>query len=116
MAGISAHRAIEIARRASATVARRRSEARQTENTLIRKSAVVLSAGTLGALKRNGVPDEVAGFPWKLVLLGGATLVEFLTRSGAVRSFAGGVSDATAAIYMDRSIVNKTLVSGGGEF
>jgi hypothetical protein len=113
---MSTSKAIQAAHRAHARESRRRLNARYFERGLVRKAAVIVTAATYGALKRNSVPDEIAGFPWKVVAWGGSTLVELLA-SGAVAAFAGGVSDATAAIYTDRSIVNKTLVSGaGGEF
>jgi hypothetical protein len=110
-------KAILVAQRAHARDYRRRQTVRSFEHALVRKAAVIMTAAAYGALKRNSVPDEIAGFPWKIAAWGGTTLVELLSNSGVIKAFAGGMSDATAAVYTDRSIVNKTLVSGaGGEF
>jgi hypothetical protein len=109
---LSTSKAMQIAQRAHSREIRRRHTVKGFEHALIRKAAVMLTAGAYGTLKRNSVPDEVAGFPWKIAAWAGSTLIEILANNGTVKSFAGGISDATAAIYMDRSIVNKTLVSG----
>ena len=114
MAQISQREAQEIVQRARVRDARLRQERRNFERALVRKTGVTLTAGVYGPMTRLGVPNVIMGFPWKLGTFVGATLVEALS-SGYVQAFAAGVSDSTLAIYMDRSIVNKTLISGEGE-
>lgn len=106
----------ELVARAHASAARRRQHVRHFEGTLIRKSAVAISAASFGALKRNGVADDLHGFPWKLGLWLGATLLEGLSRSNVLSNFAAGVSDASMAVYTANAISNKSLIAGeGGE-
>jgi hypothetical protein len=114
---MSQSKAIAVAQRAHAREYRRRQNTRMFEHGLIRKAAVIMTSAAYGAMKRNAVPDAIAGVPWKLGVWAGATLVELIVNPGVLKAFSAGISDASAAIYTDRSIVNKTLVSGeGGEF
>lgn len=98
--------------RAQATNARHRMHVKSFERSLIRKASVSIAAGTYGTMKRFGIKDDLHGFPWKMGVWLGATVVEALSRNQMVQSFAAGVSDATMAIYIDQAIVNKTLVAG----
>ena len=113
MANISQREAQDIVLRSQRRDARLRQEKRNFERALVRKTGVTLTAGVYGTMSRLGVPNDIMGFPWKLGAFVGATLVEALA-DGHVQAFAAGMSDATLAIYMDRSIVNKTLISGEG--
>jgi hypothetical protein len=97
-----------------AAKARRRAHVRAFEGTLIRKSAVALSAAGFGAMKRNGVADDLHGFPWKLGLWLGATLLEGLSHSNVLSNFAAGVSDAAMAVYTANAIATKSLIAGEG--
>lgn len=112
---MSVQHAIQVAQRAQARDMRHRHRVRAFEHALIRKSAVAISAGAFGAMTRQGVPNSIGAFPWKLGLWVGATLVEALAGSATVSHFAGGVSDATMAVYMANSIGNKTWIAGEGD-
>jgi len=83
----------------------------QLENTLVRKTAVVATAGTYGTLNRLFVPNDVGGFPWKLAVLLMSQLGEGLSR-GKLQAALGGIADSTMAVYIERSIANNTLISG----
>lgn len=98
--------------RAQAMQARHRQHVKTFERSLIRKASVSIAAGTFGTMKRFGIKDDLHGFPWKLGVWLGATVIEALARGPLVQSFAAGVSDATMAIYIDQSIANKTLIAG----
>lgn len=96
---------------------RYRQKVKGFENALVRKASVSLTAATYGTLQRYAVKNDVGGFPWKLGVWLGATLVEALSGSQVLTSFSAGVSDATLAIYMDRTISQKTFIGAeqGGE-
>lgn len=98
--------------RAQAVTQRHRQHVKQFERALIRKASVSLAAGTYGAMSRFGIKNDLHGFPWKMGVWLGATVVEALARNPVVQSFAAGVSDATMAIYIDQSIATKSLVAG----
>jgi len=96
---------------------RHRTKMRSFEHAIVRKGVVTLAAGGYGAMHRLGVKDDVKGFPWKMGVWLGATLVEALASNPIVQNVAAGVSDATMAVYTERSIATKSLVAGaGGEF
>lgn len=111
---MSATHALAIAQRAHSRDLRRKHRIRSFECALVRKATVSISAAGLGALKRHGVTDEVAGVPWKLPLWLLATLGEALSGSATLTSFFAGVSDTTMAVYMANAIGNKTFVAGDG--
>jgi hypothetical protein len=114
MAKQSVTHALAAAQRAHATNQRNRMKMRAFENALIRKAAVSVASGAFGVMQRNGVKNDVQGFPWKLGLWVTSTLVEALASSQTVTNFAAGVSDATLAVYLERAIATKTLVAGDG--
>jgi hypothetical protein len=116
MAQKSVTHALAAAQRATATNARQRMKMRAFENALIRKAAVSVTACGYGVMKRHSVSDEIQGFPWKLGIWVGSTLVEALAASQVVTNFAAGLSDATMAVYLKDAVQNKTLIAGeGGE-
>ncbi len=106
--------AINLASRAHARDARHRMKMRRIEGAIVRKSVVTLSAAGYGALHRFGIKDDVKGFPWKMGVWIGATLVEALVSSPLVQNIAAGVSDSTMAVYTERSIATKSFVAGAG--
>lgn len=104
---------LSLAQRMQASAARYRQHRKSFERSLIRKSSVVLTAGAYGAMARMAIKDDLHGFPWKAGVWLGATVVESLARNPTVQAFASGVSDATLAVYVEKSIANKTLIAGG---
>jgi hypothetical protein len=84
----------------------------QLEGALVRKASGVFTSGVLGSMAIYGVPVDIKGFPWKLGVWTAATLTEAMT-SGMVQKAAGGVGDATMAIYTYLAITRKTVVAGG---
>jgi len=94
---------------------KRTTERRGLERALVRKASVLTSAATLGTLRRMGVPVAIAGFPWKLGVSTLALLGEGMSK-GNVQAVMGGIADASMAIYVERSIGNKVLVAGEGDY
>lgn len=90
---------------------RRRYASAALEGALVRKGAGAVTAATIGAMSRAGVPKTVAGFPWKVGVIAVAQLAEGLSK-GNVQAAAAGVADATTAIYIMRSIVTGSIVAG----
>ena len=113
---------LELAKREHSSrlaAANRRNKMSNFDNTLVRKGAVVGTAAIYGTLNRMDVPVAIGGFPWKLAVNALALLVEGTT-SGRLQAAAGGVSDATTAIFTERAISENTLIVGaagddGGE-
>lgn len=99
--------------RAAVAGVRRRLESKEMQKTLIRKGAIIATAGTYGTMNRFDVPVEVGGFPWKLAVMGLSFIGEATTQGPAQAAFSG-VGDATMAIYLERSISTNTLVAGDG--
>ena len=91
--------------------ARRRTTANQLERTLVRKGSVLSTAATYGVLNRVGVPVDVGGFPWKIAVEALALAGEGMTK-GNIQAVFGGIADATAAVYVERSISMNTLIAG----
>lgn len=111
-----ANSAIEVAKKeASMKMAAqsRRFKTKGLENTLIRKGAVFGTAAIYGTLNRFDVPVAIGGFPWKLGINALALLGEGMT-SGRMQATFAGISDATTAIYVERSITENTLIVGEG--
>lgn len=111
MAAMTHREAVAIASRSQNRDARHRMQVKHFEAALVRKAAVSMAAGAYGVAQRSGVKNDIKGFPWKMGVWLGATLVEALSK-GMVQSFAAGVSDATMAIYMENAISTKTFVAG----
>lgn len=112
---------LELAKRdhaARMAATNRRNKMRNFENTLVRKGAVIGTAAVFGTLNRMDVPVTIGGIPWKLFVNAGALIVEGTT-SGKLQAAAGGISDATTAIFTERAISENTLIvgqgSGGGD-
>jgi hypothetical protein len=101
-----------LATRLQAMNARHRLKVKHFERSLVRKSAVSLAAASFGAMQRMGVKDDIKGVPWKPLVWLGATLLEATMSNPTLQAFSAGVSDATMAIYIDRSIANKSFVAG----
>ena len=95
--------------------ANRRAREKGLENTLVHKGALLTTAALYGSLNRMDVPIEIGGFPWKLGVTGLALLAEGMTK-GTTQAVAGGVADATLAIYIERSISTNTLVAGDDDW
>jgi hypothetical protein len=89
-------------------------EMKVLEGALVRKALVTTNAGMLGAMDRLGVPKSVKGFPWKLGLWVGATIMEAVTK-GMLQQASAGVSDSTLAIYTHGAIAGGSLVAGEGD-
>lgn len=107
---------LELAKREHSSrlaAANRRNKMNNFENTLVRKGAVIGTAAVFGTMNRMDVPVTLAGIPWKLFVNAGALLVEGLT-SGKLQAAAGGISDATTAIFTERAISENTLIVGQG--
>lgn len=109
---MSQQTAMALIQRARNVQQKHKAHVRQFETTILRKAGVSLTAAAYGAMNRYAVPNNINGFPWKLGVWLGATLIEALSDSKIVTAFSAGVSDATMAVYMERSISNKTLVAG----
>jgi hypothetical protein len=83
------------------------------ESALVRKATITLTAAGFGAMTRHKVPNAVKGFPWKLGVWAGATLVEALT-DGFVQQMAGAVGDTTLGVYTHDAVAQGTLIAGDG--
>jgi hypothetical protein len=83
------------------------------EGALLRKAAVTLTAGVLGATTKYKLSPSVKGFPWKLGVWVIFTMAEAAT-GGMVQQAAGGAADATLAIYTNDAIASGNLVAGDG--
>jgi hypothetical protein len=108
---LSKDQALSIASRAHAAQARHRLHKQAMELGLVRKASVSLAAGAMGALKKHGTPNDIKGFPWKLLVWGAATGLEMMGR-GMLQAAAAGVSDATMAIYVHDGVATGSLVAG----
>lgn len=100
--------------RQSLANAKRRAEKRSMTDALVRKGAILSTAGVIGAMNRFDVPVEIGGFPWKVGVAGLAWIGEALT-GGVAQSVFGGIGDGTLAIYVERAISTKTLIAGEDE-
>lgn len=103
----------EALARKEASAARLNQKMKVIEGALVRKAAVVTSAGMYGAMDQFGVPKAIKGFPWKLGVWALMTGVEAMTK-GAVQQFAGGVGDTTLGLYVHGAVAGKTLIAGDG--
>ena len=108
----SVHAALAVANRATAARSRQRMKIRTFEHALIRKSGVGLSAIALGVMARNGVPNDISGFPWKTALWAAATLTEAFSGSAVLSQIAGGIADTTMATYVKDAVQSGSLVAG----
>lgn len=99
----------EGSRRAAAM--RERWSREELQKSLIRKGTVFGTAAVLGTMNRLNVPIAIAGFPWKVAVAGVAMIVEATTK-GPVQAVAGGIGDATMAVYIERSISTGSLIAG----
>jgi hypothetical protein len=116
MAALSAHDANAALARAKNRDHKHALAMRAVEGAFVRKSVGVLAAGTMGAMKRAAVPEDVKGFPWKLGLWTVAQLAQVLL-DGMPQQVAGGIADSTISIYTYNAVVKGTLIAGeGGEF
>lgn len=108
--------AMQLIQRARNLQSRHKASVKTFETTILRKAGVSMTAAAYGAMNRYAVPNNISGFPWKLGVWLGATLVEALADSRVLTAFSAGVSDATMAVYMERAISTKTLVAGEDMF
>ncbi len=85
------------------------------EGVLVRKSMVVLTSTSFGAMRKFKVPTTIKGFPWKLGVWTLVTGVEALSK-GMVQQAAGGISDTTMGIYLYDATATGSVIAGeGGE-
>lgn len=96
---------------AQARAARANLTTKALEATLVRKASGVSAAAGYGAMKLMHVPIDIKGFPWKLGVWLGVTVVEALTK-GAVQAAAAGLSDTTMAVYVYDAVAKKSVIAG----
>ncbi len=99
---------------AQSRIQRDKNNTKHLESALVRKSVGAMSSGIYGAMNRFGVPVTIKGFPWKLGVWVGATVMEALTR-GMVQAASGAVSDNTMGIYIYDAVTKGTVIAGDDE-
>lgn len=99
--------AVAIANRARRERQRNRQSSRNLEAAIVHKASVALSAAGIAALQRAGVSNQVWGVPWKVPAFLVFTALEAFLDNRIASAIFGGASDATLAIYEDRSIGGK---------
>ena len=99
---------------AQSRIARDKTQTRNLEGALLRKSMVTLSSSVYAAMNRYKVPVAVKGVPWKLPVFAIATGVEVMTK-GMLQHAAAGISDNTLGIFLYDAISKGTLIAGADE-
>lgn len=112
---ISKERAVSLANRAQTREKRSRDEQKLVEEMLVRKASVAVAATTYGVLTRVGVSNTIGPVPWKIGVWLLTTGVEVFSNNRFLTAIAGGFSDATAAVYVDRALHHKDWVAGLGD-
>lgn len=111
----TAHLSLTDARNRLEAALRRDNKAKATmhrlESALVRKATLTLTAAGYGALTRHKVSNAVKGFPWKLGVWAGATILEALT-DGFVQQISGAVGDGTLVVYTHDGVATGTLIAG----
>jgi len=92
--------------------ARKAARTKGYEHAIVAQAAGITTAALFGTLNRYKIPVTIGGFPWKLGLSALAMLGQAMTK-GNVQAAMQGVSIATTAVYVERSISTDTLVAGG---
>lgn len=111
MASAALSRSASLEARLSRIQAKHRRTTQQIESAVLHKASIALTAASFGALARNSVPAEIKGVPWKLPLALVAQTIAAVS-SGAISTIAGGIADASMAVYTANAIANKNWVAG----
>lgn len=105
-------RELRAARREGAAAARRRQRNTNPGTIIARKATGALTGAAYGTMDRMGVPPDIMGLPWKMGVYFGAALVEAMARDRVVSAAAGGLADATAAVYLYAATSSGQIVAG----
>ena len=91
--------------------ARKAARTKGYEHAIVAQASGITTAALFGTLNRYNIPPTIGGFPWKLGLSALAMLGQAMTK-GNIQAALQGVSIATTAVYVERSISTDTLVAG----
>lgn len=85
---------------------------RSLEQSITRKASGVTAASVLGVMKRQGVRDDLGGFPWKVGAAALAQIGEAMTK-GNTQAALAGIADAITAVYVENAIATGSIIAGG---
>jgi hypothetical protein len=104
-------RTAQLEHRLSNIARKHRQTTEQIETAVLHKASIALTAASFGALARNSISAEIKGVPWKLPLALIAQTIAAVS-SGAISTIAGGIADASMAVYTANAIATKNWVAG----